>query len=120
MAKKTKELAPQSLGAVRKAREALRGKAMELLLEYQTMIKQAVAAGEWEAALKAQQWLIDHVPAEDGERIFDSSVDKSQKQVDAGPKAPVVQIGIKLGGLDLDAKQIGAGKLVDGEVVESD
>ena len=111
------KLSPQSLGAVRKAREALKGKSQELLDEFRAMIKQAAAAGKFEEALKAQQWLIDHVPAEDGERIFDASVDK-QQVIDTGPKAPMVQIGIKLGGLD-QQKQVGSGKLVDGEVIES-
>jgi len=102
MAKKKTEpttLAPQSLGAVRKAREALRGKAQELLDEYRMMIKQAAASGKYEEALKAQQWLLDHVPAEDGERIFDTSVDKAAP-VDSGPRAPTFQLGIMVGGLD--------------------
>ena len=55
------------------------------------MIKQAAAAGEWEAALKAQQWLVDHLPAEEGERLFDASVDKPTL-LDQKPTGPLIQI----------------------------
>lgn len=84
--------------SVKKAREALRGQALQLLEEYKAMIKAAAASGKYEEALKAMQWLIDHVPAEDGERIFDTSVDKPAQA--EGPKGPVVQIAqFQLGGL---------------------
>lgn len=91
----TKALKPTTLGAVRKAREALKGKAMELLDEYRMMIKQAAAAGKYEEALKAQQWLLDHVPAEEGERIFDQSTDKTAAP--SGPSTPAMPL-IQLNG----------------------
>lgn len=100
MSNKQSQLSPMSLGAVRKAREALRDKALELLEEYRAMIKAAAASGKYEEALKAQQWLLDHVPAdEEGQRVFGPSIDKTQ-QIE-GPKGPVVQLGIgfNLGGL---------------------
>ena len=85
--------------SVRKAREALKGKALELLEEYRLLIHQAAAAGEFEAALKAHQWLMDHIPADSGERVFDGSIDKV-KQIDDGPRGPVINIGLKIGGID--------------------
>ena len=84
--------------AVRKAREALREKAHELLQEYLTTLKMAAASGEYEAALKGYQWLLDHVPAEDGQRLIDRSVDKDAIDT-GGPRGPQIQIGIRLGGV---------------------
>ena len=100
------DLAPvKHFSSVRKAREALRGQALELYQEFRTMIKQAAAAGKWEEALKAQQWLLDHTPGEDGERIFDSSSDKAQV-VESAPRGPLVQlVGIRLGGVG-NAKEL--------------
>ena len=80
--------------AVRKAREALKSQALEILNEYRTAIKMAVASGKYDEALRAYQWLLDHVPNEKGERIFDSGSDK--QQIQEGPKGPVIQIGISM------------------------
>ena len=91
---------PQPIGfrSVKKAREALKEKALEILQEFRDTIREARASGKYEEALKAQQWLIDHIPDEDGERLLESSVDKP-KQVEQG-RGPLVQIGFKLGGTD--------------------
>lgn len=98
MASNPKDLAPgKFFPSVRKAREALRGEAQAILTEFRTMIKQAAAAGQWEHALKAQQWLVDHLPAEDGERLFDSSVDRPN-QTESKASGPLIQIvGIRYG-----------------------
>lgn len=84
--------------AVRKAREALRGKALEILEEYLATIRLATSAGKYEESLRAYQWLLDHVPGEDGQRVFESSVDKLQPI--EGPKGPLIQIGLQLGGIN--------------------
>ena len=93
----TKEMVkkPSNFPAVRRAREALKEQAMEILLEYRAMIKQAAAAGKFEAALEAQKWLLDHIPAEEKDRLFDQSIDKVQRE--EGQSGPIVQIGFKLG-----------------------
>lgn len=94
------ELAPtKHFSSVKKAREALRAKAEEVLHKYMAAIDMAAASGKYEEALKAYQWLLDHVPAEDGARIFDGSSDKVQV-VDTVPRGPLVQfVGITLGGV---------------------
>ena len=76
------------------------------------MIKMAAASGKYEEALKAQQWLLDHVPGEDGERIFESSSDKVQPVEQK--QGPMINIGFKLGGL---AEPIA---LIQGEAVEDE
>lgn len=101
--KTSKALQPSTLGAVRKARKALQESSMELLHDYKVMIKQAAAAGKYEDALRAQQWLLDHVGAEDGERIFDASSDKSggSNNAPVAPATPLIQLNgqFNLGGL---------------------
>jgi hypothetical protein len=81
---------------VKEAREALRGRAIEILESYIAVIAEARAAGDFETATKSLQWLIEHMPEEDGGRMVDISVDKP-KQIEAS-KGPSIQIGIALGG----------------------
>ena len=83
--------------AVRKARERLQADADEIYTEYRKAIQIAVAGGEYEPALKAYQHLLDHLPAEEGQRLLDPSVDK--QQVTEGPRGPLIQIGIIQGGV---------------------
>ena len=109
------ELAPtKHFSSVKKARQALQGHALELYQDFRTMIKQAAAAGKWEEALKAQQWLLDHVPGEDGERIFEASSDKPA-QVEA-KQGPQINIGFALGGLETKSMP----KVIEGEKVETE
>jgi hypothetical protein len=85
---------------VRIARQLLREKSEEILSEYLDNVAKARDAGQHEVALKALQWLIDHMPADDdGGRLVDQSVDKKQEVVEKGPTGPAIQIGIALGGL---------------------
>ena len=83
--------------SVRKAREALRARAEELLEGYINTIKMAVAAGDYETATKAYQYLLEHMPDEDGTRLIDQSIDKPK--VEAGSKGPSHYIGIAIGGI---------------------
>lgn len=90
---------------VKFAREKLKAQAEELLDEYIDTIRKARAAGQYEAALDATKWLLEHMPAEDGERMIDVSVDKpTQVAVQAGPS---ISIGFALGGVP-QPKQIEA------------
>lgn len=82
---------------VKEAREALRDRAIEILESYIAVIAEARAAGDFESATKSLQWLIEHMPEEDGSHMVDISIDKP-KQVEAG-KGPTIQIGFALGGL---------------------
>lgn len=82
---------------VKEAREALKDKALELHALYMSIITEAIAKSDLETAMKATQWLIEHMPAEDGVAMVDVSVDKP-KQVE-GKSGPSVNIGFALGGL---------------------
>ena len=88
----------QVLGSsVRKAREALKTRANEILDLLIGNAKMASASGDFETAQKAYQFLLEHLPEDDGQRVIDISVDKP-KQVEAGPRGPAIQIGIAVAG----------------------
>jgi hypothetical protein len=81
----------QFFSSVKAARQVLRDKAQELLDEYRAMIKLAAASGKFDEALKAQQWLLDHIPADEGERVFDPSTDRPAP-AEAQSSGPTIQI----------------------------
>lgn len=112
------ELAPtRHFSSVKRAREALKAKAEAVLEKYMAAIDMAAASGKYEEALKAYQWLLDHVPAEDGERIFDGSSDKVQV-IDNTPRGPLVQlVGITLGGVG-HKKALPEATIIDIETTE--
>ena len=87
---------------VKEAREALREKALAILDKYEEIIQKALEAGDYETAAKHTQWLIEHMPNEAGERMIDSSA-ANPKQIESGPVAPTIQIGIALGGVQQPA-----------------
>ncbi len=97
----------KNASSVRKARARLQEEADKILKDFQSMIGMACAQGEYEAALKAQQWLLEHVPDEEGQRVIGPSVDKTQV-IDTGPKGPLIQIGIM---------QSGVGKLTEAPAI---
>lgn len=84
-----------SFPKVKEAREALKARAMELFDLQIQIILAAVANKDYESASKANQWLLDHIPADDGVRMFDGSVDKEVSN--QGQLGPTIQIGIALG-----------------------
>ena len=87
-----------AFSSVRKAREALKERANELLDLQLAIVKAAFAEGDFETASKANQFLIEHTPADDdGTRMIESGIDKV-KQIE-GSKGPAVTIGIAIGGL---------------------
>lgn len=83
---------------VKEAREALQAKALEVHEYYMTIIQLAIQKGDLETALKAVQWLHEHMPRGAGDTMVDISVDKP-KQIEAGPRGPQVNIGFALGGI---------------------
>jgi hypothetical protein len=98
--------ADQYFSKVRIARQLLREKSEEILAEYLDIVARARDAGEHEVAVKALQWLIDHMPADEaGDRMVDQSVDKTQPVVEKGT-GPAIQIGIALGGLGQSQKAL--------------
>ncbi len=94
-------------GKVKIARELLREKAELIFQEYMDVIQRAKDAGNYEVAAKHLQWLIDHMPADEGEdRMVGQSVDKVAPQIQQGPEAPRIQIGIKVGGVGDNLKTL--------------
>jgi hypothetical protein len=94
---------------VKVARELLRQKAEEIFTEYMDVIQKAKDSGNYDAAAKHLQWLMEHMPAEeDGTRMVDSSVDKRTEVIDSKPSGPAIQIGIKVGGIGENQKKLPA------------
>jgi hypothetical protein len=82
---------------VKEAREALKEQALELFNTYVLIINQAINDKDYETAHKATQWLIEHMPAEDGVRMIDSSASRP-KESEQKSLGPAIQIGIALSG----------------------
>lgn len=95
---------------VRQARELLASKALDVLNQYQKIIMEAMASGDYETAAKHTQWLLEHMPAENGTRLIDPSAAKP-KEVE-GPKGPQIAIGIALGGMN---KSLPSAEVIDVE-----
>lgn len=96
---------------VKEARDAIKAKALDLFELQLKLIMEAVNKGEIEAALDANQWLMEHMPNEDGDRMIDPSGAKAPKEVETGPKGPTIQIGIALGGVG--TKQLPSANIID-------
>lgn len=96
---------------VKEAREALKEKALEHYELQLKLIMEAVNKGDIESALKANQWLMEHMPAEDGVRLIDPSAAKP-KELETGPRGPAIQIGIQLGGVNVP-KQLAPINVID-------
>lgn len=100
---------------IQQAREALRDKADKIIEEYLDIAVQAKAAGDYETAAKALQWLIEHMPAdEEGQSLVDTSVDK-QKQQAQQQLGPAIQIGIAIGGANQAQKALPQAEIVDAD-----
>lgn len=84
---------------VKEAREALKDKALELFEQYQSLIRDAIAAQDFETASKGLQFLMEHMPKdEDGVALLEPSVDKTPSQ-NKGNSGPTIKIGVMLGGV---------------------
>lgn len=82
---------------VKEAREAIAAKALDLFETYEKLIKEAIAAQQFEVAQKGLQFLMEHMPKDDaGETLLEASVDT--KKIEAkGSGGPTIKIGIALG-----------------------
>lgn len=84
---------------VKEAREALKDKALDLFEQYQSLIRDAIAAQDFETASKGLQFLMEHMPKDDdGTTLLESSVDKPKVIENKG--GPTIQIGFSLGGIN--------------------
>lgn len=102
---------------VKMAREILREKALEILAKYELIIDKALEKGDFETAAKHTQWLLEHMPNEEGERLIDPSAAKP-KEVERG-SGPSIQIGLVLGGLS-ETKKLPPSDLIDVEVLKDE
>lgn len=83
--------------SVQRAREILQKEAESIVEQHLQTIDLAIADEQYEFALEAQRWLIEHIADDDGVRVVDASVDKKQDQTKL--VGPQVNIGIALGGI---------------------
>lgn len=90
---------------VKEAREALKAKAVALLEQYEKAILEAIASGDAKAAMEGIQWLMAHMPEDDGVKLIDTSVDKD-KSSDSKGGGTSINIGFSLGGVS-NQKAIG-------------
>lgn len=100
---------------VREAREAIREKALDWLLKYETIIDLAIAKGDLDVAAEHTRWVIEHMPNEEGDRMIDSSAAKP-KEVQGGPQGPTIQIGIALGTKPRELPPV----TIDAEVIKNE
>lgn len=117
MPKELVQIGGPRLSAVRKARLALKERALEILEGYILVIKQAAAQGDFESAIKGYQHLMDHMPEEEGEKLLDISVDKP-KQIEQRYGGPQIQIGLAIGGVPQPVIEVRPQTTIEGEVVE--
>ena len=89
--------------SVKKARQRLMERADEIIEKYLKMIDMAIAAGDFETANKGFQFLVEHMPKEDGESIITESAAKPKQIADNSFKGPVINIGVKVGGTTKEA-----------------
>lgn len=83
---------------VKEAREALAAKSLALFEMYETLIKDAIAAQEFDVAAKSLQFLLEHMPKDaDGTSLLEAGVDRPRPEAEKGPKGPTIQIGIAFG-----------------------
>lgn len=91
--------------SVKKARARLMDRADEIITKYIALADKAASNGDFESAAKILQFLIEHMPKEEGESIIAESAAKPKQIVESGNKGPVIQIGVQLGGLN-EPKQL--------------
>lgn len=82
---------------VRQAREALAEKAKDILQQYLDVIQDARDAGNVEVAAESLQWLMEHMPEVENERMIDVHIDR--QALEKAPVGPSINIGFQLGGM---------------------
>ena len=95
---------------IREARELLLAQAEDLINLKLKIAREALDAGDYETADKSINWLLEHMPAHEGQRVIEASIDNI-KQVE-GPKGPQISIGIALGGMS-NKKELPSAVVID-------
>ena len=108
---------------IREARELLMSKAEELIQLQMAIVKKSMEIGDFETASKANQFLLEHVPADPDSsvRVLDISIDKP-KESQGGHSGPIIQLGFSLGGLKapdaIDAPKVEVKELPEAVIIE--
>lgn len=123
MAKSSTRKTPRGVyfSRVREAREVLKAKAEEIVGLQIEIVKRGLETGKLDVAASANQWLLEHMPEEDGVKVIDVSIDKP-RQVE-GHAAPSISIGFAIGGMKpLEPKALPAPKveITDSQVGDSE
>ena len=99
---------PETLGgayfksSVKKARQRLQERSDEIINKWLKALDMMIAAEAWDPVNDGFRFLVEHMPKEDGVGIIDESAAKP-KMVERGPGGPVIQIGVKVGGVSTQA-----------------
>ena len=89
-----------AFSSVRRARELLREKSIEIYEKYEKLAAMAASNGDFETAEKIYRYLLDHTTDEDGTSLLSPGVDVKAKQLtESAPKGPSITIGVAIGGL---------------------
>jgi hypothetical protein len=99
--------------SVKKARQALKDRAHETYEKLVKIIDMATAAGDFETAAKYAWMLLEHTPKDEGETVIDTSAAKAPAQIESGPRGPIIQIGVKVGGVNEAPKQLPEAVVID-------
>ena len=70
-----------SFSSVRRARELLREKSVEIYEKYERLAATAANNGDFETAEKIYRYLLDHTADEDGSSLLAPGVDVKAKQI---------------------------------------
>jgi hypothetical protein len=110
---------------VREAREALKAKAEEIVGLQIEIVKRGLETGKLDVAASANQWLLEHMPEEEGVKVIDVSIDKP-RQVE-GHAAPSISIGFAIGGMKPQAAlpappkvEVSEPEVLDSEIVNAE
>lgn len=101
--------------SVKKARQALKDRSYETYEKLLKIIDMAAAAGDFETAAKYAWMLIEHTPKDEGETVIDTSAAKAPAQIDQGPRGPLIQIGVKIGGVNHQPAELPPATVIDVE-----
>lgn len=103
---------------VKKAKEAIKANSHANYEKLLKIIDMAASAGDFETAARYCWMIIEHTPAdENGERMIEESASKP-KQLEKGPGGPVIQIGVRVGGINEPAKELPAPTVIEVKPVE--
>lgn len=103
---------------IREARELLLAQAEELIQLKIKIAKDAMSVGDFETADNCINWLLEHMPANEGMKVIEASIDKAPAP-SAASKGPQIQIGVILGGVNAP-KSLPSSTVIDVKEIPND